>query len=302
MSSQVTPFAGVYTALITPFREGKVDYPELERQLERQIQAGVHGIVAVGTTGESPTLDTFEHLAVIEATVKFVNGRIPVIAGTGANATSEALYLIREADARGVDAHLQVAPYYNKPTQEGLFRHFSAVAESTEKPIMLYSIPGRCGIEIGIETVRRLSENFENMRSIKEAGGDVSRVSQLRQACNGRITILSGDDGLTVPFMAEGAAGVVSVASNLLPEILVDLVAKMQNGDLPGVHALLKRYYALLTDLVFLEGNPVTIKTAMYESGFLADAEVRLPMVPMSEVNLPRLRAALKEIGLSTRE
>ncbi|MDP0501434.1 MAG: 4-hydroxy-tetrahydrodipicolinate synthase [Verrucomicrobiota bacterium JB022] len=301
MAHQVTPFAGVYTAIITPFRNGKVDYPELERQVNRQIDAGVDGIVAVGTTGESPTLDTAEHLAVIEAIVKYSNGRVCVLAGTGANATSEAVYLVKEADARGVDAHLQVAPYYNKPTQEGLFRHFSAISEATEKPIMLYSIPGRCGIEIGIETVRRLSENTANVTSIKEAGGDVTRVSALRQACGERLTILCGDDGLTLPFMAEGATGVVSVASNLLPEVLVDMVRKFRQGNVEGARSVASRNYALLTDLVFLEGNPVTIKTAMFEAGYLADPEIRLPLVPLSEVNLPRLRAALKEIGLQTR-
>lgn len=213
-------FSGVYTALITPMHDnGDVHWEALKELVERQLAAGIDGLVPVGTTGESPTLDNREHLDVIEAVAIAAKGRCPIIAGTGANSTREALELTREAELRGADGFLQVAPYYNKPSQEGMFQHFSAIAETTNKPIVLYSIPGRCGVEIAVETVARLASEFPHVRTIKEAGGNVQRVTALQSACP-EVTILSGDDGLIVDFIKAGASGVVSVASNLSPRRL----------------------------------------------------------------------------------
>src|SRR5687767_5766103 len=195
-------FTGTYTAIITPFKGGKIDEVTLERLIKAQVKAGVDGIVPVGTTGESPTLDYQEHIQVIEAAVEFAGGKIKVLAGTGGNSTSEAIYLTKAAEEAGADGSLQVAPYYNKPTQEGLFQHFSAIAKGTQLPLMLYSIPGRCGIEIAIDTVKRLAAANKNIVGIKEAGGNADRVSQLRAALGPKFTIMSGDDSLTLPFMA----------------------------------------------------------------------------------------------------
>src|SRR6185295_5934686 len=197
-------FTGTYTAIVTPFRKGVLDEAALERLIKSQIKGGVDGIVPVGTTGESPTLDFEEHIRVIELSVKFAGGKVKVIAGTGGNSTSEAIYLTKAAEEMGADASLQVAPYYNKPTQEGLFQHFHAVARATKLPIVLYSVPGRCGIEIGVDTVKRLARECKNIVGIKEAGGNPDRVTQIRAACGPRFEILSGDDSLTLPFMALG--------------------------------------------------------------------------------------------------
>jgi 4-hydroxy-tetrahydrodipicolinate synthase len=211
-------FTGTYTAIVTPFKGGKLDEAALEKLIKAQIKGGVDGVVPVGTTGESPTLDYEEHIQVIEAAVEFAAGKIKVLAGTGGNSTSEAIYLTKAAEEAGVDASLQVAPYYNRPSQEGLFQHFHAIARATKLPIMLYSIPGRCSVEIGVDTVVRLAHDAVNIIGIKEAGGNADRVSQLRMALGPRFTIMSGDDSLTLPFMAVGAHGVVSVASNVIPK------------------------------------------------------------------------------------
>ena len=198
-------FTGTFTALVTPFRDGELDEAAFEKLVRSQIKGGVDGIVPMGTTGESPTLDYDEHLKVIELAVKFSGGKLPVLAGTGGNSTQEAIFLTQEAQKLGVDGSLQVAPYYNKPTQEGVYQHFAAIARSTRLPILLYSIPGRCGIEIGLDTVKRLATDFKNIVGIKDAGGSCDRVSQLRAACGPKFQIVSGDDSLTLPFMSVGA-------------------------------------------------------------------------------------------------
>lgn len=292
-------FSGVLTALITPMEGGDIRWDVLKELVDHQIQAGVNGLVPVGTTGESPTLDSPEHLDVISAVVEAAKGRVPVIAGTGANATSEALHLTREAAKRGADGFLQVAPYYNKPSQEGLFAHFSAIAESTDKPIMLYSIPGRCGVAIGVNTVSRLAEKFTNVRTIKEAGGDVTRVQKLHAACGDRLTILSGDDGLTLPFIAAGGSGVVSVAANLAPEPIVKMTQAALAQNFDEARKIQVRIEKLITDLVFMEGNPVTIKESMYQAGKLPAADVRLPLVRVSQRNRERIREILDTLDLS---
>src|SRR5687768_2168245 len=217
-------FTGTYTAIVTPFKSGKVDEGALSRLIKSQIRGGVEGIVPVGTTGESPTLSYEEHIAVVDFAVRAAAGKVKVLAGTGANSTEEAIYLTKAAERAGADGSLQVAPYYNKPTQEGLYQHFRAIADATKLPIILYSIPGRCGIEIGVETVRRLASDCRNIVGIKEAGGQADRVSQIRAACGPKFTILSGDDSLTLPFMVVGADGVVSVASNVIPKEVAQMV------------------------------------------------------------------------------
>src|SRR5499427_6925078 len=223
-------FTGTYTAIVTPFKEGRVDAAALERLIKVQIRAGVDGIVPVGTTGESPTVNYEEHVEIIALSVKFAAGKIKVLAGTGGNSTTEAVYLTEHAEKVGADGSLQVAPYYNKPTQEGLFQHFREVARCTRMPIVLYSIPGRCGIEIAVETVKRLAKECKNVIGIKEAGGNPDRVSQLRAALGPRFEILSGDDALTLSFMAVGAQGVISVASNVAPRQVAQMVRAFAAG------------------------------------------------------------------------
>src|SRR6478735_12328753 len=217
-------FRGTYTAIVTPFRDGEVDVPALEALIEGQIADGVNGVIAVGTTGESPTLSGAEREQVIRVSVEVAKGRCQVLAGTGSNSTSATIAATRAAEKMGVDGMLIVAPYYNKPSQEGLFRHFQAIAQATRLPIMLYNIPGRCGVDINAATVERLALDCGNVVCIKEASGSVDRVSELRARMPEAFTVMSGDDGLTLPFMAVGAAGVVSVASNLLPSEVVTMV------------------------------------------------------------------------------
>ena len=289
-------FTGTYTAIVTPFRNDEVDETALERLIQLQIKGGVDGIVPVGTTGESPTVDCEEHLRIIERSVKFARGKIKVLAGTGANATREAIDLTRRAEAAGADGSLQVAPYYNKPSQEGLFQHFRAIARATKLPIVLYSIPGRCGIEIGVETVSRLARECKNIIGIKEAGGSCDRVSQLRAALGPKFGILSGDDSLTLPFMAVGARGVISVASNIIPREVSQLVGAFARGDAKRASQLHAKFTPLFKDL-FIETNPVPVKAALVMMGLITE-EYRLPLVPMSTANRAKLRATMKAYGL----
>lgn len=289
-------FTGTYTAIVTPFKNGSIDEPALERLIKSQIKGGVDGIVPVGTTGESATLDYEEHIRVIALSVKFAAGKIKVMAGTGGNSTKEAIYLTQEAEKAGADASLQVAPYYNKPTQEGLFQHFHAVARSTKLPLMLYSIPGRCGIEIGVETVNRLAHDSVNIIGIKEAGGNPDRVSHLRAVLGPKFTILSGDDSLTLPFMAVGAHGVVSVASNVIPREVAHMVRAYTNGNLSLALKLHEKFYPLFKDL-FIEANPGPAKAALAMLGQMEN-ELRLPLVPVSAASRDKLKKTLKHCGV----
>src|SRR5438132_1084692 len=286
-------FRGTFTALVTPFRNGDVDLAAFEKSIEAQIVAGISGVVAVGTTGESPTLTHEEKEKVIQCTMKITNGHCKVLAGTGTNSTRDAIEATKFAEKAGVDGALLVAPYYNKPSQEGLFRHFSAIAKSTPLRLMLYNIPGRCGVDIAAETVARIQGDCPNVVSIKEAGGNVDRVSELRARLPDAFTVLSGDDGLTLPFLAAGAVGVVSVASNLLPREMCDLVNAFASGDLKRAEGLHRKLYWLFKDL-FIEPNPVPIKTALSWRGTIL-AEVRLPLCEMSAANQARLRKTLEE-------
>jgi 4-hydroxy-tetrahydrodipicolinate synthase len=286
-------FRGTFTALVTPFREGAIDFTALQNLIESQIAAGIDGIIAVGTTGESPTLTNDERKEVIRFAIQTANRRCLVLAGTGSYSTQEAIAATEQAAKLGVDGALLVAPYYNKPSQEGLFRHFSAIAKSTPLRLMLYNIPGRCGVDIVAETVARIQSDCPNVVSIKEAGGNVDRVSELRARLPDAFTVLSGDDGLTLPFLAAGAVGVVSVASNLLPREMCELVSAFTNGDSKRAERLHRKLYWLFKDL-FIEPNPVPIKTALSWRGTIS-AEVRLPLCEMSVANQARLRKTLEE-------
>ena len=285
-------FRGTYTALVTPFRDGEIDAPAFEQLIERQITGGVNGVIAVGTTGESPTLSHDEREQVIRLTHEIVNGRCQVLAGTGSYSTKEAISATIAAEKSGVDGALIVAPYYNKPSQEGLFRHFQAIARSTALPIMLYNIPGRCGVDIAVDTVERLAYDCGNVVSIKEASGSVDRVSELRIRMPEAFTILSGDDALTLPFLGVGAVGVVSVASNLLPAEVCVLVDTFRRGDIAAAQALHRRLAGIFKDL-FIEPNPVPVKTALAWRGEMT-SEVRLPLCEMTAANEARLRKTLK--------
>ncbi|MBN2161868.1 MAG: 4-hydroxy-tetrahydrodipicolinate synthase [Pontiellaceae bacterium] len=286
-------FSGVYTALVTPFAaDGSVDYEKLEELVEFQIAAGVAGIVPVGTTGESPTLRTPEHLKVIEVVTTVAAGRCKVMAGTGANSTDEAIELTEAAKAFGVDGTLQVTPYYNKPNNAGLIKHFSAVAD-LGLPVCLYNVPGRSAREIPLEVVAELAKH-PHIVSIKEAAGSVERVTQIKQLCD--IEVLSGDDSLALPMIKEGALGVISVASNIIPAELVALVKHALAGEFDAAQILHDKY-ARTFDHLFIDTNPIPIKAAMAMKGMLEEV-YRLPMCSTTDENKAVLRATLETAGI----
>ena len=286
-------FEGAYTAIVTPFNaDGSVDYGKLKSLIETQVEAGIDGIVPMGTTGESPTLDFEEHERVIGVAIEASRGRIKVIAGTGANSTAEALRLSKHALKAGADGTLQVTPYYNKPNQEGLIRHFSAVAD-LGLPVVLYNIPSRTGREIAVETVAKLARH-PKIVVIKEASGSVDRVSQILRMCE--ITVLSGDDPLTLPMMAVGAKGVISVASNLVPGPVAAMVHYALEGEWKNARALHMKYHRLFSD-IFLDTNPIPIKAAMAMAGMIKEV-YRLPLCEMSVPLRQRLAECLKELGI----
>ena len=289
-------FKGTYTAIVTPFKSGKVDEAALARLVESQVKGGVEGIVPVGTTGESPTLSYEEHIQVIARSVELAKGRFQVIAGTGGNSTDEAVYLTKAAEQAGANASLQVAPYYNKPTQEGLFQHFRRIANATKLPIILYNVPGRCGIEIGIETVERLAGECQNIIGLKEASGAPDRVSQLRAALGPKFVILSGDDSLTLPFMAVGADGVISVASNVIPKEVAQMVRLFASGEAKAALKIHAKFFPLFRNL-FIESNPGPVKAALAMKGLLEE-EYRLPLVAMQPKNRETLAQTLASCGV----
>jgi 4-hydroxy-tetrahydrodipicolinate synthase len=289
-------FRGTYTAIVTPFRDGALDEAAFSALIEWQVESGITGIVAVGTTGESPTLSHAEHTRVIELAVKAARHRCKVIGGTGSNSTAEAISLTAEAEKAGVDAALLVTPYYNKPTQEGLFRHFKAIASSTQLPIILYSVPARCGVEIAVDTAVRLARECPNIVCIKEAGGSVDRVSQLRAALPPAFTILSGDVSITLPSLAVGAVGVISVASNIIPREMARMIDDFAQGRLEEARVLHNRFYPLFRDLS-LETNPIPIKTAVSLAGRIT-GEFRLPLCEMAPANAAKLLATLRNLNL----
>jgi 4-hydroxy-tetrahydrodipicolinate synthase len=286
-------FRGTFTALVTPFRSGAIDVSAYEKLIEAQIAAGITGIVAVGTTGESPTLSPEEREQVIRLAITSAKKRCVVLAGTGSNSTHHAVADTKAAEKLGVDGALLVAPYYNKPSQEGLFRHFKTIANATSLPLMLYNIPGRCGVDIGPDTVVRLAGECRNIVSIKEASGSVERVSELRARLPEAFTILSGDDSLTLPFMSVGALGVVSVASNLFPAEVCALVRAFESGNVTEAEKLHRKLFPLFKAL-FIEPNPVPVKTALGWRGAMS-GECRLPLCEMTEANQARLHKMLDD-------
>ncbi|MCA3749630.1 MAG: 4-hydroxy-tetrahydrodipicolinate synthase [Rubrobacter sp.] len=287
-------FSGTLTALITPFRNGEVDVEALEGLVEFQIQQGVSGLVPCGTTGETPCLSEEEDRLVVETVVRVANGRVPVIAGTGSNSTDMAIRYTKMAEEAGADGSLQVAPYYNKPTQEGLYRHFATIAENTSLPIILYNIPSRTGVTISAETTARLAE-IPNIVGTKEATHSMDLASDIRRLCGEEFCILSGDDSLTLPIMALGGRGVISVASNVAPAAVSELTKALLDGDYGRGREL---HYELLPlfRALFIETNPIPVKTAASLLGLCSD-EMRLPMQPMGGENLRRLREVLEQKG-----
>jgi 4-hydroxy-tetrahydrodipicolinate synthase len=264
----------------------------LRKLVEYQIRGGIDGLVPVGTTGESPTLSHEEHVEVVRAVVAAARGRVPVVAGTGSNSTHEAVELTRLAHAAGADAMLAVTPYYNKPSQEGLFRHFCAVAEATDRPTILYSIPSRCVIEIGVPLMERLRARYSHVAWIKESGGSVDRVDQLKQALGRDLTVLSGDDSLTLPFLAVGAEGVISVASNLWVREVGGMVRSALAGDFASARTQHRRLYPMFK-AIFAEPSPAPIKHVLARAGVISSAEVRLPLCALSAAGRPVLNRVL---------
>ena len=289
-------FSGSIVAIVTPFKNGKLDENKLKELVEFQLKNGSSGIVPCGTTGESATLNFQEHERVIEVTIKQVNKRVPVIAGTGSNSTEEAIILTRAAAVAGADASLQVSPYYNRPTQAGLYEHFKKIADSVGIPIVLYNIASRTGVNIEPETIARLAADCKNIVGVKEASGSLDQMSRIRLLCGEKFDLISGDDSLTLPILSIGGRGVISVIANIVPEDVAGLVRSYQKGDFTKAVQL---HYKLLplTKALFIETNPIPVKTAM---GLLrlCEPDLRLPMCTMLPENLEKLKKALKDYGL----
>ena len=287
-------FTGAMVALITPFQDGEIDFHTLEELIEFQLNSGIDAIVPVGTTGESPTLSHDEHKQLIEQIVKIVDGQVPVIAGAGSNSTAEAIELTAFAKKVGADATLQVTPYYNKPTQEGFYQHFKAIAEEVDLPIVLYNIPGRCGAGMTPDTIARLAE-VENIVAIKEATGSLDQASEIALQCD--ITIISGDDSLTLPLASVGGKGVISVAANIVPADVKAMTDLILEGDFASARQWHKKLFALCKNMLTLATNPIPIKAAMAMLN-MAPEELRLPMTPLEESKKAVLRQTLRNYGL----
>jgi 4-hydroxy-tetrahydrodipicolinate synthase len=288
-------FSGSMTALITPLRDGQIDADAFGRLIEFQIANGTSALVPCGSTGESATLTHAEHAEVVRLAVKFAQGRVPIIAGTGSNSTAEAISLTRAAKAAGANAALLISPYYNKPTQAGIYQHYKAIAEATQFPLIVYNIPGRTGSKIEATTVARLAE-LEQIVGLKEATGSLDEVQEVLRLCGERIEVYSGDDALTLPIMAVGGVGVISVTANALPKRSAEMTAAALAGDWATARRL---HYEMLplARVLFLETNPIPIKAAMAMMGYCRD-ELRLPLLPMSEAPRTKLRSVMREFGL----
>ena len=291
---KLAPIEGCLTALVTPLVADKIDFGALARLVDWQIEQGVDGIVSVGTTGESATLDVDEHIAVIAATVKAARGRVPVVAGAGANATAEALALTKASEQSGADALLHVTPYYNRPSQEGLFRHFEAIARATKLPIVLYNVPTRTACDLLTDTVVRLAE-LDNIVAIKDATGNLVRASELVAKVGGRLAVLSGDDGTAFPLYAVGARGVISVVSNVTPREMSDMWDAAKAGDWDRARQLHHKL-RVLSQMLFAEPSPAPTKAALALLG-RCTADVRLPLVAASDKLVGELRAELRTLG-----
>jgi len=287
---------GSLVALVTPFRDGKVDEAKLRELVELHVTRGTDGLVPCGTTGESPTLSHDEHRRVVEVVIEAAAGRLPVVAGTGSNSTAEAIELTRHAERAGASAALVVNPYYNRPTQEGLYRHFRAVAESTALPILVYNIQGRTAVNVETDTLARLARDCRNIVGVKEASGSLDQMSQVILACGPEFIVLSGDDNLTLPLMAIGGKGVISVIANIVPAETAEMTHAALDGDWKRARELHYRLFPLAR-AAFIETNPIPIKEAMAMAGMI-EPEFRLPMCRMSEANRERLRGILRQYGL----
>ncbi len=288
-------FRGAITALVTPFKDGRVDENALRDLIEFQIENGIDGLVPCGTTGESPTLSHDEHDRVIEITIEAARKRVPVIAGTGSNSTAEALRLTRHAYEAGADGALIACPYYNKPTQEGLYQHFQTIAQNVPIPILPYNIPGRTGINMSPELIARLSR-IDNIVGVKEASGSIKQMNDIIDLCPPDFAVLSGDDGFTLPLMAIGGRGVISVASNIVPADMAALVDSAADDNLTRARMLHKKMSALF-DVLFVEVNPTPVKAALALMGKI-QYEYRLPLCPMAEANYQKLKKVMTEYGL----
>ena len=292
-------FTGCGTALVTPFRrDGSLEEATLRKLVRRQIEAGVDFLVPCGTTGESPTLTREEHLRVAEITVEAANGKVPVLAGAGGYNTAEVIATARELAAIGVDGILSVTPYYNKPTQEGLYQHYKAIAAAVSLPIILYSVQGRTGVNIEPATVKRLAE-IENITGIKEASGNIAQMAAILNAVPNHFLVLSGDDSITLPLIALGGRGVISVVSNEIPAEMTRLTKLCLEGDFSAARSVHRRY-APLMEVNFVESNPIPVKAAMAEMGLL-EPVWRLPLVPPKAENRARIRGVLESLGLAER-
>ena len=287
-------FTGAMVALVTPFQDGEVDFDTLEELVEFQLDGGIDALVPVGTTGESPTLSHDEHMEVVERVVKAAAGQVPVIAGTGSNSTAEAIEYTAYAKSVGADGSLQVTPYYNKPTQEGFYRHFKTIAEAVDIPIVLYNIPGRCGAGMTPETIARLAE-LEGIVAIKEATGSLDQASEIAMRCD--LTIISGDDSLTLPLASVGGQGVISVVANVVPSDVKAMTDLILEGDLVSARQWHRKLFALAKNMLGLATNPIPIKAAMAMLD-MASEELRLPLVGMDDEKKAVLRQALSEYGL----
>ncbi len=289
-------FQGSLVALVTPFRDGRIDEAKVRELVEFHVARGTDGLVPCGTTGESPTLSHEEHRRLVELVVEAAAGRIPVVAGTGSNSTAEAIELTRHAERAGAQGALVVNPYYNRPTQEGLYRHFRAVAEATALPVLVYNIQSRTAVNVETETLARLARDCRNIVGVKEASGSLDQMSQVVAACGPDFTVLSGDDNLTLPLMAIGGRGVISVIANLLPRETAEMTHAALEGDWKRARELHFRLFPLAR-AAFLETNPIPIKEAMAMAGMI-EPEFRLPLCRMGEANRERLRAVLRQYGL----
>jgi len=289
-------FKGSIVAIVTPFKNGKVDEKKFRELIDFQIENGSSGIVPCGTTGESATLSFLEHDKVIDIAVEHTKKRVPVIAGTGSNSTEEAITLTKHAEEAGADASLQVSPYYNRPTQKGLYEHFKVIADSVKIPIILYNIASRTGVNIEPETMARLSSDCKNIVGVKEASGNLDQMSRIKQLCPKNFVLLSGDDSLTLPILSIGGTGIISVVANIVPKDVAEMVCAFEKGDLKKAQELHFKLLPLIK-AVFLETNPIPVKTAMGLMG-LCEPDLRLPMCSMLPENLEKLKKALKDYGL----
>ena len=290
-------FQGLLTALVTPFRDGSVDEERFRAHVRRQVDAGVQGLVPCGTTGEAPTLSATEQAHIVGWTLEEAAGRVPVMAGIGSNCTATAVANARRVEALGVQGVLATAPYYNKPTQEGLYQHFKAIAEAVSVEVCLYDVPGRSVVHIAPRTVARLAE-IENITALKDATADLANATDVRRRCGARIALLSGDDFTTLPFLAQGVNGIISVASNVVPGHMRALVDAAKSGDVAKASSLSERLFPLFRDL-FLESNPIPVKAAMAHLGLIEDG-LRLPMTPMTEGPRSGLHDTLDALQVST--